>query len=229
MILIFIRKNFTTLLYVFYLSLIVSLGTKLCNNGSYSSSSIQQQDLPRPLQKLSSDRFLRLLKPTVIKLRDGKRVLAWNKTKDMFDEYISSNSADVFQGDQSPDAFTQYVLSPKINECSNENSSLRRPLLLLTICCIASSYFERRQLIRNTWASKSNNNTSVVLFLLGSDKNQTLNELVRREFEQYNDIIQVKAHDSYYTLTRKVRVLVGVVVLFTKPYSQSVRLRFFFL
>uniref|UniRef100_A0A1I7Z6T3 Hexosyltransferase n=1 Tax=Steinernema glaseri TaxID=37863 RepID=A0A1I7Z6T3_9BILA len=61
-----------------------------------------------------------------------------------------------------------------------------------------------RAIIRKTWADKKHTSKSVVLFIVGDNKNQSTSELLEFEREQYNDIIQTTIPDVYNFTAFKV-------------------------
>ncbi|XP_031844442.1 beta-1,3-galactosyltransferase 1 [Nomia melanderi] len=82
------------------------------------------------------------------------------------------------------------------------------PPYLLIVICSAVGNLKARTAIRNTWANKSAldnvyNSTVKVTFLLGQSDNDTLNNIIAEESQQYNDIIQEKFYDTYNNLTLK--------------------------
>ncbi|XP_078033491.1 beta-1,3-galactosyltransferase 1 isoform X1 [Augochlora pura] len=95
---------------------------------------------------------------------------------------------------------TTSVLNP-INICSP-------PPYLLIVVCSAITNYNARTAIRNTWANKTiletiYNSTVKVAFLLGQSDNDTLNNVIADENQQYNDIIQERFYDTYNNLTLK--------------------------
>ncbi|XP_011306954.1 beta-1,3-galactosyltransferase 1 isoform X2 [Fopius arisanus] len=94
------------------------------------------------------------------------------------------------------------VLSP------DDSCTLSASPYLLIVVCSAVDHQKQRIAIRDTWASATDmsfyNSTSVkVLFLLGQSENETLNNLVLEENQEYGDIIQERFIDAYNNLTIK--------------------------
>ena len=72
---------------------------------------------------------------------------------------------------------------------------------LLVIVCSAVQNFEARYSIRNSWASdQSTLNNVKVVFLVGQRINETLQDKLNFESEEYGDIIQESFIDSYANL-----------------------------
>ena len=81
------------------------------------------------------------------------------------------------------------------------------PPYLLVIVCSALQNFEARYSIRNSWAEDQQSNNVKVVFLVGQRINETLQEKLNSESEQYGDIIQESFIDSYANLTVKSLML----------------------
>lgn len=82
------------------------------------------------------------------------------------------------------------------------------PPYLLVIVCSALQNFEARYTIRKSWAEvqHSLNNVKVV-FLVGQRLNETLQDKLKSESEEYGDIIQESFVDSYANLSVKSLML----------------------
>jgi len=79
---------------------------------------------------------------------------------------------------------------------------------LLVIVCSAVQNFEARYSIRNSWASdQSTLNNVKVVFLVGQRINETLQDKLNFESEEYGDIIQESFIDSYANLSVKSLML----------------------
>ncbi|XP_043216229.1 beta-1,3-galactosyltransferase brn-like [Amphibalanus amphitrite] len=90
----------------------------------------------------------------------------------------------------------RYLIDPR------ERCSGQRPLRLLIAIKSAPDHVERRRVIRQTWAELRTDVRHV--FLLGTRAgNYELQRTVRREVEEYNDIVQAYFQDSYYNNTLK--------------------------
>ncbi|KAH3782918.1 hypothetical protein DPMN_160842 [Dreissena polymorpha] len=72
---------------------------------------------------------------------------------------------------------------------------------MVTIVVSSSMYTERRQAIRNTWGANGKASNSKLFFLLGTSISG--NNDIAKEFELYQDIIQVDILDRYQNLTYK--------------------------
>jgi beta-1,3-galactosyltransferase 1 len=92
------------------------------------------------------------------------------------------------------------VLNPYIRECKSNTQ-----LLLLALVIVSPDSFKKRMMIRNTWAQKDlYGKVLQVVFVMGLSKNETVNRLIRQEFQTYQDIVQEDFYDSYGILTAKV-------------------------
>ena len=70
---------------------------------------------------------------------------------------------------------------------------------------VSGKYFDRRQSVRKTWVNEAKTEYNIsVYFVLGLNQNNCSNELIRKESEQFNDIIQFDFIDNYYNLTLKM-------------------------
>ena len=81
------------------------------------------------------------------------------------------------------------------------------PPYLLVIVCSALQNFEARYSIRNSWGQGQQSHNIKVVFLVGQRNNETLQEKLNSESEQYGDIIQESFIDSYANLTVKSLML----------------------
>ncbi|KAF7994003.1 hypothetical protein HCN44_011272 [Aphidius gifuensis] len=97
---------------------------------------------------------------------------------------------------------------------SNNNTTILSPdelcassPYLVIIICSAIGNHNSRNAIRNTWGSDEYLNkfnlTVKIAFLLGQNDNDTLNNAVVDENDEYGDIIQATFHDTYNNLTLK--------------------------
>ena len=90
------------------------------------------------------------------------------------------------------------VIDPK--HCS-------RPVFIFTPSAAVASgkYYQRRQSVRKTWAKEAKEEYNMtVVFVLGLNKNQSINDLIRKESEKHQDIIQFDFIDAYFNFTLKV-------------------------
>lgn len=74
----------------------------------------------------------------------------------------------------------------------------RKPTLLVMIVS-APSHFVRRKVLRDTWAK--NTKDVAIIFLLGNS--EKYNNEIKKENEQFEDILQGNFDDSYKNLTYK--------------------------
>ncbi|XP_060581146.1 beta-1,3-galactosyltransferase 1-like [Ruditapes philippinarum] len=90
-----------------------------------------------------------------------------------------------------------------------ENPNLCKRALNLSVLVVVNSAtgnFERRQAIRATWTNDSfyhHLGKVKVMFLLGKRLNNITQEMIKKEFEAYADILQGDFVDTYYNLTHK--------------------------
>ena len=75
----------------------------------------------------------------------------------------------------------------------------------------ATKYFQKRESIRNTWLSDmlvmtENKKMDLIghAFLLGRTSNKEDDERIRKERDEFGDILQIDVKDDYYNLTPKV-------------------------
>ena len=83
------------------------------------------------------------------------------------------------------------ILSPEV--CRASNTSAEAHPFLLVIVCSSVPNFEARYSIRESWAQEAEALKKVkVVFMVGTEVNETHQEQIISESEQYGDIIQVK-------------------------------------
>jgi len=104
---------------------------------------------------------------------------------------------------QEPYKTSEFSLNPGHDVCKARRSHLE--LLFISFVIIAPSYFEKRNEIRNTWASKQFANDLRNIFVVAMSTNETINQMIRDEFELYQDIVQIDALvDSYRVINIKI-------------------------
>ena len=101
----------------------------------------------------------------------------------------------------SPFAFKLLINNPSVCIRSVIEGSLR----LLVYVHSASTNLKKRQSIRQTWGSRSllMRYNSSIIFVIGVSKDVHHTNLIRRESEEYSDIIQAEFIDSYRNLSKK--------------------------
>lgn len=84
---------------------------------------------------------------------------------------------------------------------------------LLVIVCSAPSHQDARNAIRETWGSETNvsNFRISYYFLLGITQNNTLQQEIIEESDQYNDVMQEPFIDAYNNLTLKTVMMMKLV------------------
>lgn len=90
-----------------------------------------------------------------------------------------------------------------------EKCEQQKPFVVV-IVPVAPENFEARNAIRITWGSEElvRDRVVLVLFLLGSRSgNETLQEKLQNESQQYQDLLQCNFQDSYRNLTIKTMVM----------------------
>lgn len=90
------------------------------------------------------------------------------------------------------------ILDPGDSVCKDKD------LLLIGFVTIRNDYFEKRAQIRDTWANYEIHKNFKVVFSLAKSSNETVNKLVKEEYEKYKDIILGDYVDNYYNLTTKI-------------------------
>jgi len=91
--------------------------------------------------------------------------------------------------------------------CTHNAGSSSSPYLLVIVCSSVQN-FEARYSIRQSWAQDTNTLKNVkVVFLVGQQVNNTHQELLKNEHEEYGDIIQESFIDTYANLTVKSLML----------------------
>ncbi|XP_050410722.1 beta-1,3-galactosyltransferase 5 [Patella vulgata] len=94
----------------------------------------------------------------------------------------------------------------------NKNACSDPPFLLILVLTM-HEHAEEREVIRQTWGGlaygekwprKHITDNIKIVFLLGKQPNDTLNEIVSKESEEHNDIVLFGFQESYYNLTYKV-------------------------
>lgn len=97
-----------------------------------------------------------------------------------------------------------FSLNPKSSLCHGPyNKTEAFPFMSFVI--IAPHFFKKRTEIRNTWANKRFEADLKVIFVVGMSQNETVNNLIRDEFELHQDILQISSLiDSYYRMTLKI-------------------------
>ena len=97
----------------------------------------------------------------------------------------------------------EYSLNPGRALCQNVQS--RNELLFISLVLIAPHLFEKRNQIRNTWANKQFYNDLRNMFVIGLSKNETVNRLIREEFDMHQDLLQIEnLTDSYHVINIKI-------------------------
>lgn len=92
--------------------------------------------------------------------------------------------------------------------CTHKAGSSSSSPYLLVIVCSSVQNFEARYSIRQSWAQDTNTLKNVkVVFLVGQQVNNTHQELLKNEHEEYGDIIQESFIDTYANLTVKSLML----------------------
>lgn len=91
------------------------------------------------------------------------------------------------------------ILNPEFSLCDSKTT-------ILAIVLVGPQFFERRDLIRKTWGNLNISQEFKILFSTALSKNETINKLVRNEFDQHKDIIQRDSIDFYHDLTNKALI-----------------------
>ena len=97
----------------------------------------------------------------------------------------------------------EFRLDPKWSICGKRPHT--QIYLFIAFVIISSNQFEQRNHIRNTWANKQFNSNLKVIFTVALSKNQTVNKLLKDEFNLFGDILQIEnLIDSYYNCSIKI-------------------------
>lgn len=92
--------------------------------------------------------------------------------------------------------------------CDKKSDPIIDDILLLVVVCSAVGNVQQRQTIRETWARDQVDMDDVkVVFMLGNSFNDTKQQDVINESEQYGDIVQESFLDTYANLTVKSLML----------------------
>lgn len=98
---------------------------------------------------------------------------------------------------------SEFSLNPGYDVCKARRTHL--DLLFISFVIIAPGYFEKRNEIRNTWANKQFTNDLRNIFVVATSTNETINLMIRDEFELYQDIVQINdLVDSYRVINIKI-------------------------
>ena len=122
--------------------------------------------------------------------------------------------------------------------CDKKSDPITDDILLLVVVCSAVGNVQQRQTIRETWARDQVDMDDVkVVFMLGNSLNDTKQQDVINESEQYGDIVQESFLDTYANLTVKSLMLLkwfttsckGIVISQTMWDLIEITLYFFML
>ena len=95
----------------------------------------------------------------------------------------------------------KFVLNPEFYICGDGTNT---QLTLISFVVIGPDFIDKRTKIRSTWGSNNLNISFRTIFVTGLSKNQTVNSIIKNEFNQFKDIVQGDFIDTYYMLTPKV-------------------------
>lgn len=87
--------------------------------------------------------------------------------------------------------------------CYKNVSDPDRDWELVIVVVSDASHFMKRHAIRNTWGSELRTLNSNLVFLVGINGDDAIEKQIQKEFELYNDVVQVDIADQYRNLTRK--------------------------
>lgn len=93
------------------------------------------------------------------------------------------------------------VLNPEYSICG---AFLGQKITLITFVTISPHLFDQRSKIRLSWGNNKLNENFRLFFSLGLSRNKTVNEMIKKEFYLYRDIVQESFYDSYHNLTVKL-------------------------
>lgn len=92
----------------------------------------------------------------------------------------------------------KYTINPGYDLCKTD------PVLFVAFIAITPHQFQQRLTVRSTWANKILFPKMRVFFALGLSKDQNINEMIKKEAQRFNDIVQEDFIDSYHNLTNKI-------------------------
>jgi hypothetical protein len=120
--------------------------------------------------------------------KDEEVLYLWKFLKTLYKKNVLNKRGD-----------SEFSLNPKV---CNPN----KPLLLITFVVVAPELFDKRNVIRSTWGNNSLAPDDFrLIFSIGQSENETINNLVVEEFNNYNDILQINNFtDSYFNMTAKI-------------------------
>lgn len=96
------------------------------------------------------------------------------------------------------DAFLKIKTKP--TDICNRNV-VNKTILIFAYIMINVDNFERRLMIRKTWANSNIFTNLKVAFIIGKSTNESINDLVLNEQNEYQDLIQGDFIDAYRNLT----------------------------
>jgi len=94
----------------------------------------------------------------------------------------------------------KYILNPGYKICGGHGEN---NVTLLAMIPISPHNFLNRIIIRTTWSNRHVSPHLRHVFIIGNTNNKTINEKLRQEYDQYEDIVQQDFLDTYKNLTIK--------------------------
>ena len=106
------------------------------------------------------------------------------------------------QSTVNPELETFLKIKTKPTDICNRNV-VNKTILIFAYIMINVDNFERRLMIRKTWANSNIFTNLKVAFIIGKSTNESINDLVLNEQNEYQDLIQGDFIDAYRNLTYK--------------------------
>ena len=132
----------------------------------------------------------------------------WNEN------YLSENIDNSYASDFLIET-NEFRLNPEWSICDARPQT--QTYLFIAFVIIAPHQFEQRNHIRNTWANKQFSSDVKVIFTVALSKNETVNDLLLKEFNIYRDILQLgNLYDSYYNCTVKIMKTYNIKIFICK-------------
>jgi len=169
--------------------------SKLLNNNNINNDvdkSISNNKItPSPIQ---SDKASNLTVSNLNQLQSG---VSWNKQSQIT---LVVNKPPSFVHSEAELNLTQRFLIDKKNFCSKDHGY---GVDLLVMVITSPANFDARNAIRQTWGGFAVERGSRLLFVVGRSPLTEINDRIKEEDNQYEDILQAQFQDAYYNLTLK--------------------------
>ena len=99
---------------------------------------------------------------------------------------------------------SDFKLNPESYICDTSLSQ-EKSFTFIAFVILAPHHFEKRHQIRSTWGNKILSSDFRLIFTIGLSEDEIINKKVKKEYENYRDIVQIDNFiDSYYNMTFKI-------------------------